>query len=70
MLEGLSSDNLTKVIMEHSQLAKGCQEIKLHKSSFVLGHMVLMFFKAQKMVLQNKFMTPTPFILLGHCMAH
>jgi hypothetical protein len=63
LLEDLGNDNLTKVIMEALTIGRGLLE-----SSFVLGHMVLTLFKAQKMVLQNIFMTPMPFILLG-CIA-
>jgi hypothetical protein len=69
MFEGSCNDNLAKVIMEALTIHGGCQD-RLPKSSCALGLMVLMSFKAQKMVLQNTFMTPMPLNLLVHCMAH
>jgi len=52
-------------------LVGGCQGIKLSKSSFVLGQMVLMFFKAEKNgVIKQIHNTYAPHSIGVYCMAH
>jgi hypothetical protein len=64
MIERLRNDNLTKVIMEMLTIGGGLSKDQIAQKLICFGQMVLMSFKAQKMVLQNKFMTPILFILL------
>jgi hypothetical protein len=56
VVEGLRNDNLTKVIMEAFIISGGLQRDQIaQKLIYDLGKMVLMHFKATRMVLQNKF---------------
>ncbi len=64
VIEGLSNDNLTKVIMEMLTIGGRLLRNQIAQKLICFGQMVLMSFKLQKMVLQNRFMTPIPLILL------
>ncbi len=44
------NDNLTKVIMEALMIGGGLPQNKTAQSLFILGQMVLMFFKGQGLV--------------------
>jgi hypothetical protein len=50
MVASLVNDNLTKVIMEALMIGGGLPQNKTAQSLFILGQMVLMFFKGQGLV--------------------
>ncbi len=70
MLKGLGSENLTKVIMEVLTIGEGLPRYQIAQKFIFLGQMVLMSYRAQKMVLQNIFMTLMSLIYWVHCMVH
>ncbi len=65
MLEGSSSDNLTKVIMEALTIGGGLQKYQIAQKLICFGVDGVNVFKGTKMVLQNKVMTLMPLIILG-----
>ncbi len=66
MVEGSRNDNLIEVIMEAFIISGGLQRDQIaQKLIYDLGKIVLMYFKATRMVLQNKFVTIMLLILYG-----
>ncbi len=65
MLEGSSSDNLTKVIMEALTIGGGLLKYQIAQKLICFGVDGVNVFKGTKMVLQNKVMTLMPLIILG-----
>jgi len=66
VVEGSRNDNLIEVIMEAFIISGGLQRDQIaQKLIYDLGKTVLMYFKATRMVLQNKFVTIMLLILYG-----
>jgi hypothetical protein len=66
VVEGSRNDNLIEVIMEAFIISGGLQRDQIaQKLIYDLGKIVLMYFKATRMVLQNKFVTIMLLILYG-----
>jgi hypothetical protein len=53
MVTSLGNDNLTKVIMDALMIGGGLPQNQIAQSLYILGQMVLMFFKGQGLVPQN-----------------
>jgi uncharacterized membrane protein (UPF0136 family) len=66
VVEGSRNDNLIEVIMEAFIISGGLQRDQIaQKLIYDLGKTVLLYFKATRMVLQNKFVTIMLLILYG-----
>jgi hypothetical protein len=65
VIEGSGSDNQTKVIMEALMISGGVPRDQIAHNLFALGKMLLMYFKAPKVVLQNKSKITMLLISLG-----